>query len=263
MAHNETNSQAHDEQPGLELAPHSGPEVVYGQGLEFDHNKPPVTTPYDQAIRGSPPVAHIYGQHYGAPPYDPYHQSAYLASASGGPPSPYKTPQQERIWGLPKKKFWILLGALIIAVLVIALALGLGLGLGLSSHQGTSSSSSASYTPTATPRPSATSSANSTLSCPSSNGTTYTSASQESFKIYCAIDYNSLTGSGTVDLSHMRADTVESCIYDCASDSDCVGAGWGWYQPDSSLAGSDVCWLKSQLGTPQLAVSDWFFIIKE
>ncbi|KUI72429.1 hypothetical protein VM1G_11810 [Cytospora mali] len=114
MAHDKTNSQAHDEQPGLELAPHSGPQVVYGQGLEFDHNKPPVTTPYDQAIRGSPPIAHIYGQHYGAPPHDPHHQSAYLASASGGPPSPYKTSQQEHIWGLPKRKFWIILGAFIL-----------------------------------------------------------------------------------------------------------------------------------------------------
>lgn len=81
--------------------------------------------------------------------------------------------------------------------------------------------------------------------------------------MYCDIDYNSLQKSGTEDLSHMETDTVEGCISNCASDNSCVGAGWGWYQPDTSITGSDVCWLKSKLGTSQATNVDWFFVIKE
>lgn len=104
--------------------------------------------------------------------------------------------------------------------------------------------------PASKPRPS------SSLSCPTSDGIIY-SASGETFEVYCSVDYNSNADPGNKDLKHMEADTVDSCIDSCASDSDCVGAGWGLYQ------GSNVCWLKSQLGTSQSADEDWIFVIKQ
>lgn len=61
----------------------------------------------------------------------------------------------------------------------------------------------------------------------------------------------------------METDRAEDCINMCASNDSCVGAGWGWYQPDSSVAGSDVCWLKSKLGTSHTAIQDWVFVIKQ
>lgn len=61
----------------------------------------------------------------------------------------------------------------------------------------------------------------------------------------------------------METETAEDCINMCASNSSCVGAGWGYYQPDSSVAGSDVCWLKSRLGTSQTAIQNWIFVIKQ
>lgn len=135
MAHDETKSQY--EQPGLELAPQAFPdlEVAYGQGLEFEPN-----------IHANEPSHH--GQYYGATPHNTLHPSAnqgpptsglspesQYAMIVGEPPTQDKPSQRELIWGIPKKRFWLILGALITLVLVIALALGLGLGLGLTSRQ--------------------------------------------------------------------------------------------------------------------------------
>lgn len=118
--------------------------------------------------------------------------------------------------------------------------------------------------PASTPSPSSTSTPESTISCPASNGTTFTSTSNSAeFEIYCSIDYNSNADSNTRDLVHMEADRAEDCIDLCAANDSCVGAGWGWYQPDSSVAGSDVCWLKSRLGTSHAAVQAWVFVIKQ
>lgn len=115
-----------------------------------------------------------------------------------------------------------------------------------------------------TPSPSSTATPESSISCPSSNGTTFTStADSTKFEIYCGIDYNSNADSNNRDLSHTEADTAEDCINMCAANSSCVAAGWGWYQPDTSVAGSDVCWLKSKLGTSQAAVQAWVFVIKQ
>lgn len=115
-----------------------------------------------------------------------------------------------------------------------------------------------------TPSPSSTATPESSISCPSSNGTTYTSTTDSAeFDIYCGIDYNSNADSNTRDLVHMEADTAEDCINMCAANGSCVAAGWGFYQPDTSVAGSDVCWLKSKLGTSHAAVQAWVFVIKQ
>lgn len=115
-----------------------------------------------------------------------------------------------------------------------------------------------------TPSPSSTATPESTISCPASNGTSFTSTtSSAEFEIYCAIDYNSNADSDTRDLLHVEADRTEDCIELCAANDSCVGAGWGYYQPDTSVAGSDVCWLKSSLGTSHTAIQDWVFVIKQ
>ncbi|ROW07373.1 hypothetical protein VMCG_03780 [Cytospora schulzeri] len=99
---------SHDEQPGLELAPVTNPQVAYGEGLEFDPSKP-VTNTYDHTLHRDPSTASHQGQYNSAAAYDPYRQSAYLNSTTsgwspasngvipvGGPPFTEKPPGQER-----------------------------------------------------------------------------------------------------------------------------------------------------------------------
>lgn len=138
----------HNEQPGLELAlvtlAESAPQVVpYGEGLEHDPSKP-FTVVYSQNPYGIPGFTNHQGYNYGAATYAPYRQSAYLSSIDsgwspsnqgvamvGGSSSPEKLSHQRIIWGLPRKRLCIIMGAASVVVLVAALALGLGLGLGL------------------------------------------------------------------------------------------------------------------------------------
>ena len=132
MAHNPFR---HDEQPGLEVAPATAPQVVYDQGLEYDQN-PPVTAQNN-----------YQGQYPAAVPYNVYQQSTYHPTTTSawspgstnaytveGPPSPEKIPRDNRILGMPRKRFWLILAALLITVFAIALGLGVGLGLGLSTN---------------------------------------------------------------------------------------------------------------------------------
>lgn len=127
---------SHDEQPGLELAPVTAPQVAYGEGLEYDPSKP-VPAPHDQSLHSNPSIANHQGYYHDAPAYDPYWQSAYLSSTtSGWSPASHgvmseKPPQQDHVWGMRKKTFWLILVGFLIGMLVVALALGLGLGLGL------------------------------------------------------------------------------------------------------------------------------------
>ncbi|POS75741.1 hypothetical protein DHEL01_v205867 [Diaporthe helianthi] len=267
--------RANEEQPGLEVAPGrdaEAPQVFYEQGLEFN------------AAQHKANLGHYntqpYGQQYGPPPQlDPYNRQSYQTSTSpsfsyltpasdgkipfdGTPPvGTENSPGAEHVsLKIGKRKLWLILGVLA-TVLVLGLSLGLGLGLGLSqSGDGSSSDSS----PSSTPKPSSTSVPESSISCPTSNRTTFTSEiSPAEFDIYCGIDYNGNADANTKDLAHIETARAEDCINMCASNESCVGAGWGWYQPDSSVAGSDVCWLKSKLGTSHTAIQDWVFVIKQ
>ncbi|KAH8773590.1 hypothetical protein F5883DRAFT_641576 [Diaporthe sp. PMI_573] len=241
--------------------------VFYEQGLELNQ------------AHHNPNFGNYNTQHYGQPPqFEPYRQSYQTGSSpafssltpasdgkipfEGPPPTAMgKPPGDEHVnLRIGKRKLWLVLGSLA-TILVLGLSLGLGLGLGLS-QSGDRSSSNTS--PSSTPSPSSTSVPESSISCPTSNGTTFTSETNPAeFDIYCAIDYNSNTDSNTRDLAHMDTDRAEDCINMCASNNSCVGAGWGWYQPDSSVAGSNVCWLKSKLGTSHSAIQDWIFVIKQ
>lgn len=124
--------------------------------------------------------------------------------------------------------------------------------------------SCSSASASSTPSPSSTATPESSISCPAENGTTFTSTTNsDKFDVYCAIDYNSNADSNTQDLLHTEADIAEDCINLCAANGNCVGAGWGFYQPDTSVAGSNVCWLKSKLGTSHTAIQNWVFVIKQ
>ncbi|KAG6360908.1 hypothetical protein INS49_011976 [Diaporthe citri] len=237
--------------------------VAYHEGLELNHAQH---------------FANYNPQQYGQPPpFDPYRQSTYTGTGSspafsaltpdgkipfdGPPPAAMEKPPGDSVHlKIGRKKLWLILGSLA-AVLVLGLSLGLGLGLGLSkSGDGSSSNAPASSTPS----PSSTATPESSISCPTSNGTTFTSTTDPAkFDVYCAIDYNSNADANTRDLVHMEADIAEDCINLCAANDSCVGAGWGFYQPDTSVAGSNVCWLKSKLGTSHAAIQDWVFVIKQ
>ncbi|KAI5927517.1 hypothetical protein F4810DRAFT_706273 [Camillea tinctor] len=224
----------YQEQPGLEVRPEPElPQVIEG---------PVIEKPYD-------PLAHDAS--YEAPqaynhlsPYPLINQPGWGASQgsaymNGPPPG---APEERKYLGLRKKSFFLIFGPLL-ALLVIGLAVGLGVGLGLR-NQGSSSTDIRSN------------SASSPITCPAANGTTYTpTGSDSTFNIICSIDYNS--ASGTVDDIHENTSSAEDCIDACNARSTCVGAGWGNYQ------GSQVCWMKRSLGTPQSATMDWVFAIKE
>ncbi|KAI0600334.1 hypothetical protein F4775DRAFT_81002 [Biscogniauxia sp. FL1348] len=219
------------DQPGLEVRPEPElPQVVEG---------PVVEKPYDpQEPREEYEAPQVYNPPSTQPGWDASHGSAYV----NGPPPDARA--DGKILGLRKKSFFLIFGPLL-ALLVIGLAVGLGVGLGLR-NQG---SSSTRVLPRSNP-------ASSPITCPAANGTTYTPAGSDStFDIICSIDYNS--AGGTVDDIHEDTASAEDCIDACNARSTCVGAGWGDYQ------GSQVCWMKSSLGTPQSATIDWVFAIKQ
>ncbi|KAI1496840.1 hypothetical protein F5X99DRAFT_50227 [Biscogniauxia marginata] len=216
----------HGDQPGLEVMPEPElPQVVEGPVFE---------KPYDQGYNQN--------THYLSSPsaYPPSSHPGWEASQSG----PYQNGQppnartERVILGLKKKTFLLIFGPLL-ALLVIGLAVGLGVGLGLR-NQG----SEAATNPAPSP-----------ITCPAANGTTYDAGGDTTFSILCSIDYNSQ--SGTVDDIHETTNTVEDCISACDARNSCVGAGWGNFQGDT------ICWMKSSLGTPQEASSDWVFAIKQ
>lgn len=257
--------RAHEEQPGLEVAQEAeAPQVVYEGGLEYNH------------AQQNHNFANYHAQQYGGPPlFDPSRHSTYTGSSpvfsalspdgkipfDGPPPMAMEKPPGDSVHlRIGRRKLWLILGSLA-TVLVLGLSLGLGLGLGLS-KSGDGSSSNASASSTASPTSTAT--PESSISCPASNDTTFTStADPTKFDVYCAIDYNSNADANTQDLLHTEADIAEDCINLCASNDKCVGAGWGFYQPDTSVAGSNVCWLKSKLGTSHTAIQNWVFVIKQ
>ncbi|CAJ2500840.1 Uu.00g036930.m01.CDS01 [Anthostomella pinea] len=278
-------------QPGLEVMPEpelpqvvEGPVVAIGEKA-YDgtahspaHSPPPqqhhqYAAPYAQAPNAypndgtyPPPSAYAqqnyqqpsYPQEYQQQPYQPsYPQSTHTGTHPRGwsasqdgtymsgppPPPPLEGPPARRILGLRIKTFWLVFGPMLV-LLVIGLAVGLGVGLSTGQHNDSDDSDSDSDSPAPA----------SPLTCPSANSTTYDTGSGSSFLVLCNIDYNS--GGGTTDLTHVVTSSVEDCFSACAENGACRGAGWGSYE------GQNVCWMKSELGSPQDA-GDWFFGIRQ
>ncbi len=90
--------------------------------------------------------------------------------------------------------------------------------------------------------------------CPDNNNTVYVSAGnaapRKAFNVECGRDYNSDDGAKDMATSKDVA-TMAECIDLCAGRDGCVGVGYGNPQ------GSWTCWLKSNLGQPNLS-PDWY-----
>ncbi|KAI2464960.1 hypothetical protein F4781DRAFT_49098 [Annulohypoxylon bovei var. microspora] len=244
------------EQPGLEVAPGSTlPEVVEGPTKVEKSYDDPAHPAYEQHYQDTFHQNNAYSNGAYVPTgYPPSAQPSIPAQsnwgssqsgayfADGAPPSG-SPPNGGTILGLKKRKFWLIFAPLI-ALLVIGLAVGLGAGLGISHKSNTDS------TPTSTAAPTP-------IVCPSANGTIYQGTGEDPFLVLCDVDYNSNgAGSGTTDTTHTQTTTFEDCIKTCATDSTCVGAGWGNYN------GEDICWMKGSLGSSQSS-SNWFFAIRQ
>ncbi|KAK9423330.1 putative Apple domain-containing protein [Seiridium unicorne] len=143
------------------------------------------------------------------------------------------------------RKTIILIGV----VVLIVLALAVGLGVGLATRHSTNASERGSV-------PSTSDNTTTGLSCPGSNAT-YTSSSGIVFLVVCGIDYNS--SGGSVDLFSNNTKTPEHCFNNCARNSSCVGAGYGW----NTATSSNYCYMKSNLSTPGSAISNWVFGIAQ
>lgn len=92
--------------------------------------------------------------------------------------------------------------------------------------------------------------ANSTIQCPSANLTLYelATSTDTQFLVLCGRDYNS--DDGAIDINQVNT-TFEGCLDQCGDTDGCVAVGWGNYY------GTDTCWLKSQIGTPNWS-SNWY-----
>ncbi|KAK0646648.1 hypothetical protein B0T16DRAFT_413946 [Cercophora newfieldiana] len=86
--------------------------------------------------------------------------------------------------------------------------------------------------------------------CPESNLTLYTSPTRPSkpFLLLCGRDYHS--AQGAIDLRSIETGSMSECITRCAETEGCVGAGWGEH------GGVLTCWLKAVLGGWHVS-SEW------
>lgn len=134
------NRFPHNEQPGLEVVPVTAPQVAYGEGLEFNHGvqttSPEVAYGQGLEVDNNTLLCQQPKEHNSTiSPWVPGYNTTHTVEA---PLPPEKIPPQDRILGIPRRKFWLSLAALLVTVLVVALGLGLGLGLGLNTNDNTS-----------------------------------------------------------------------------------------------------------------------------
>lgn len=121
-------------------------------------------------------------------------------------------------------------------------------GGGNATASSTASSTATTTIPAATATATATS--NTTIQCPSANRTLYELDTQgnTNFLVLCGRDYNS--GDGAIDIAQVNT-TFQGCLSECGETTGCVAVGWGNYY------GTDTCWLKSQIGSPNWS-ADWY-----
>ncbi|KAK8088551.1 hypothetical protein PG997_003512 [Apiospora hydei] len=254
----------HDDQPGLEVKPAMQPglEVVPEPEAPQVVSGPMSQKPWDQRSPNSLPYQQQhqqYQQYQATSPVHEYHDQSPYSQYPPQPPSSYpgamsdwngtvgpspseRAAREPTIMGIRRKKFWLIVGPLI-AVFVIGVAVGLGVGLG--SQHGSNDS------PSATPSPSVVTS----IVCPANNGSFYESNDKtKRFQVACNLDYHS--GGGTQDMGDFQTATFEDCLNGCAANDACVGAGWGVYN------GATRCWLKSHLGSNQMA-PNWMFGVRQ
>ncbi|KAI0015963.1 hypothetical protein F4780DRAFT_31164 [Xylariomycetidae sp. FL0641] len=181
---------------------------------------------------------------------------------------------RRRVLGLSMPCFWALL-ALLLLIIVVAVGVGVGVGVSQQSDGGgskqaagaspSSTSSSDGSSSSSTTAPTGTTSSPTTttttidvaptttthaVDCPGSNNTLYrVPGSTKAFLRVCGVDYS---GAGeATDLGHVKTDTFDECIGNCATTAGCTGCGWGG--PDY------ICWLKSNLQRSHDAAENWAF----
>ncbi|KAH9907920.1 hypothetical protein F4778DRAFT_453760 [Xylariomycetidae sp. FL2044] len=202
--------------------------------------------------------------------------------AGGGAQKP-AAQKSERICGLRRSRFWILVAATGMLLLVV-IAVGVGVGVGTSKSHGVSGDSEADSTgspaqtvtittdvptttePSSTTRTTSSSAAEATstestgakLDCPAANGTQYNvPGSEKTFLRLCGIDYS---GDGeATDLRQVPTESMLDCMKNCAGTADCTGCGWGYLEGDTGS--QHACWLKTDLQTPHDADGDWAFSV--
>ncbi|KAK0628208.1 hypothetical protein B0T17DRAFT_144896 [Bombardia bombarda] len=147
-------------------------------------------------------------------------------------------------------------------LILMGIAVGVGVGVGLSNqNRSTAPAASPSVTsptsslPSATPTPTA--SGTTTVAnalCPDSSNTHFTTSNGKNFLHICGIDYSG--PNEAEDIFKVGTATFDECMEMCANNDECTGAGWGL-----SGSPSKVCYMKSNLSTPHVAVSSWNFAV--
>ncbi|KAH8897488.1 hypothetical protein GQ53DRAFT_743163 [Thozetella sp. PMI_491] len=152
-------------------------------------------------------------------------------------PSPKPLPKpKSAIRALPRRLFWILVAIFAVGCLVF-LGIGIGAGVALKGHSDGSISSSSS-----------------SISCPSSHGTTYTlSDSGTTFMVLCGRDY---TGNDTAtDIKNTPVNDIYDCMRNCRGRALCTGATFA--------TGDSKCWMKTALNlTAPTYRTDANFIVR-
>ncbi|KAI8953995.1 hypothetical protein F4801DRAFT_69335 [Xylaria longipes] len=158
--------------------------------------------------------------------------------------------RKEKIWGLQRRTFYILIAVAIITFAGVIIGIGVAVSQQNRAHS-TSKSASGGGQPMTTiivaPPPATTSSsplpsASSTSSriCLGDDGSTYTDpGTGDKFRIECAVAHQGR------DIENLEAETMQECISMCAKNKFCKGAIWFNVGPQ----GTDLnyCWLKSSM----------------
>ncbi|OAQ98749.1 hypothetical protein LLEC1_05165 [Akanthomyces lecanii] len=197
---------------------------------------------------------------------------------------------------MSRRKFFVLLGAVIAVIVVIAVAVPVGVVFGMRSSRNdtTADNQSASVTrygkplhflptqfffdisdglisnvaaptsfttTTSTTTSTAPSAASTSLSpCPAANNTQYLEPSSgKTFTHLCGVDFGGPDQAR--DLGSVWTATMEACIFQCADFAGCTACGWGIIADDP---GSEHrCWLKADLQSSRDARAGWDFAILE
>ncbi|OAA78493.1 hypothetical protein LEL_05316 [Akanthomyces lecanii RCEF 1005] len=187
------------------------------------------------------------------------------------PPAPL--PAAPTKFGISRRKFCILLWAIIVVIVIIAVAVPVGVVFGMRSsrHDTTADNKVASVTSTTSPTTSTTSTTTATstapsaastslMPCPAANNTRYLEPSSEkTFTRLCGIDFSGVDQAR--DLGSVWTTTMQDCIFQCADFPGCTACGWGIIADDP---GSEHrCWLKADLKSSHNARAGWDFAILE
>lgn len=255
-----------------EVVPGVAPEVVpltaYAEKLPVGVTAAPYGYHHSPSASPAPPEsqplfyppAHLQPGQYGDSP-DMYggSQMSYPLSQTGrstGPPNK----KNERICGIKRTFFLILLAGG--GLLLMGVAIGVGVGVGVRTKSDSDSAGAIATSSTAPTKTTATATATSSASagptnCPDVGERTYLTKNGKKFLHKCGIDYG---GEGEAnDLTNAKTATFDECIEKCSTISGCTGAGWEDLQHDGEDKYRRVCWMKNDLQKSHTAEMTYSF----